>query len=301
MKEHIAILILGLALSGAATVTAAQERSAAAAETAAPASAPAPEPPAPEAVDEAESGAAVRIRVDTDDAKDVGAVGRALATGLAAILEEHVLTRDDLSEEDREEVREAIAELRGEIQREAREAGREIRAELRGEVQNELHGASREIAAAMKEKTRPRVIIDGDGDDGEDVPWWVGIVASLAIVFTLGLPIIIVALILYFAYRRRRLAHETINRYLASGKDVPPEVMQNLFKDAGTAASTPKSNLHKGTVNTGLGLGIIICFYAVGIEFLAAIGFIFLFVGLAQLLIWKLEQGKKGEGEQPQE
>jgi hypothetical protein len=95
-------------------------------------------------------------------------------------------------------------------------------------------------------------------------------------------------------YRRRRLAHDTINQYLASGKEIPPEVMQNLFKDAGSA-TTPKSNLHKGVVMTALGLGIIICFYAAGIEFFAAFGFIFLFIGLAQLLIWKIEQGKKGE------
>ena len=120
------------------------------------------------------------------------------------------------------------------------------------------------------------------------------IVAALAIVFSLGMPIIIVAIVLYFMYRRRRLAHDTINQYLASGKEIPPEIMQNLFKDA-AAATTPKTNLHKGTINTSIGLGMVIGFNAIDADFLAAIGFIFLLVGLAQLLIWKLEQGKNGD------
>lgn len=294
MNNPIHALVLTLALSGTGVPALAQDDAAPAAETAPAESAPAETAPADTAPAETrERGVSVVVDVDNDGEDDgAGAIGRALGTGLAAILEEHVLVRDDLSEEDREEVQEAIAELRGEIRQEARE----VASEVRTDVQNEVREASKEIAAAARDsvKSKPRVVIKGGPDSGDDFGLFTAVVASLAIVFTLGMPILIVALILYSGYRRRRLAHETINQFVSSGKEIPPEIMQNLFKDAG-AAQAPRTNLHKGSVNTGIGLGMVVGFSAIDIEFLAAIGFIFLLVGLAQLLIWKLEKGKKSE------
>lgn len=281
MNSRFQALTLALALFGAGTPVLAQDNTTPAAPEApaAPAAeAPAMEAPAAAATpdDEAEGRVRVSVDIDTDDEGDAGGVGRALGTGLAAILEEHVLARDDLTEEDREEVREAIAELRGEIRTETRKAAR---------------AASKEVRDAVKENRR--TVAAHSVDDGFGI--FQAVVAIVAIVFTLGMPVIIVSLIMYSSYRRRRLAHDTINQYVSSGKEIPPEIMQNLFKDAGTVAA-PRTNLHKGTVNTGIGLGMVVGFSAIDVEFLAAIGFIFLLVGLAQLLIWKLEQGKKSEG-----
>ena len=45
-----------------------------------------------------------------------------------------------------------------------------------------------------------------------------------------------------------------------SGKEIPPEVMQNLFKESGTATTTPRNSLQKGTLNTSIGLGMVIGF-----------------------------------------
>ena len=225
-----------------------------------------------------DKGDNAQIAIDTDE--DGGPVGLVIRKGVAGFLEEHVLTRDDLDASDRREVADAIAELRGE----KKEADKEIDSEV---------GTS----AAKKHHVfvnRPTAH-DSDHDDGFGALQ--AIVAIIAIIFTLGMPIIIVAAVLYFAYRRRRLAHDTINQFLSSGKEIPPEIMQNLFKEAGTAA-TPKNNLHRGTVNASIGLGMVIGFSIIDAEFLAAIGFIFLLVGLAQLLIWKLEQGKNGDKKQ---
>lgn len=295
MQTRIQALILALALLGAGAPVQAQDD--AATPVAAAPEAPAAEAPAAEAPDtEAAAAAApaedadkgkvsVDIDIDTDEDDGGDVVGRALGTGLAAILEEHVLTHDELSEEDREEVREAIAELRGEVQTETRKAAKEITKGLGNEI-------GKEIKDAVKEKRR--VVVHSSDDDG--FGFLQAIVAIVAIVFTLGMPIIIVSLIMYSSYRRRRLAHETITQYVSSGKEIPPEIMQNLFKDAG-ATQTPRTNLHKGSVNTGIGLGMVVGFSLIDVEFLAAIGFIFLLVGLAQLLIWKLEQGKKSGGD----
>lgn len=298
MTTRIHALILALALFGAGAIAHAQDSAdaeaapAPAAETTAAGSAAEPSGAAAAAEPEKDSNRAlVNIEIGTNDEdveENASKLGQALGTGLAAILEEHVLTRSDLSEADREEVREAITELRGEIQNETRAAAREVTAEVRTEVQNELREAG-------KTKGKPRVVVAAD--DGDDIPGWVGFVAFIAVLLTLGLPIIVVGLILYFGYRKRRLAHETINKFLASGKEIPPEIMNNLFHEAGTSVQAPRTSMHKGTINTGIGLGMIIAFSSIDADFLAAIGFIFLLVGLAQLLIWKLEQGKKTGGD----
>jgi cadmium resistance protein CadD (predicted permease) len=110
------------------------------------------------------------------------------------------------------------------------------------------------------------------------------LIGITAITLIFGSPLLIVAAVLYANYRKKRLVHDTINQYVSSGKDVPAEVMSSL-----QAEVTPKSSLRKGLVLTGAGLGIIACFVVMGETEAAALGLIPLFIGLAQLLIWKLE------------
>lgn len=298
MKHLIESLALCAALLVGNIVAHADETAGAAAT---PAATPAPAADTAPAADIADAAPAakdddkpmVHIEIDANDGEKQGTVEHVVSKGVAHFLETHVLTRDDLSDEDRKEVEEAIAELRGEVTKEATAAGHEIRDEVRREV----HEA---IKDSVKDHTRSLVRGAHDSPDDDGFGAFQAIVAITAIIFTLGMPILIVSLILFFGYRRRRLAHDTINKFLSSGKEIPPEVMQNLFKDAGTATTTPRNNLYKGTINTSLGLGMVIGFNAIDVEFLAAIGFIFLLVGLAQLLIWKLEQGKKSEGDSTQ-
>ncbi len=222
--------------------------------------------------DDTGDSALISIDTEVDADENDGPVGRAVRKGVAEMLEEHLLDRESLSDEDRAEVREAIAELRSET------------------------GESKDAGTTSKDQGRSIIIGAGDhSNDEDDFGAFEAAAAITAITFGLGMPIFIVAMILYFAYRRRRLAHDTINQYLSSGKEIPPEIMQNLFKDAAGKPATPRTNLHKGAINASLGLGMVIGFNAIDVEFLAAIGFIFLLVGLAQMLIWKLEYGKEGD------
>lgn len=114
-------------------------------------------------------------------------------------------------------------------------------------------------------------------------------VGALAVFFFFGTPIMIVAFVLYASYRKRRLIHETINSYVASGKEIPPEVFKSFHEE-----SSPKNNLQRGLLMMGIGMGIIICFLIIGVDEAAALGAIPLFIGLAQLLIWKLEKNGSG-------
>ena len=115
-------------------------------------------------------------------------------------------------------------------------------------------------------------------------------VAALAVTLIFGTPVFIVAGVLYASYRKRHLVYQTMNRMIGEGKEIPEEILRDLHREA-----TPKSNLHKGLVWTGIGLGILSCFTAMGAEKAAYLGLIPLFVGLARLLIWKLDKGVNGK------
>ncbi len=164
----------------------------------------------------------------------------------------------------------------------------ELTEEDKAEIKEELKEAMREIEETVEEMEEDhKVVTSSDDDDGifdDGISFIEALIPLTAIVFTFGMPIMIVAVVLYSSYRKKRLMHDTINQYVSSGKDIPPEVLKGLQKEA-----TPKNNLHRGLVMSGIGLGIFFCFTIIGSVEAGALGLIPLFIGLAQLLIWKLE------------
>jgi len=116
------------------------------------------------------------------------------------------------------------------------------------------------------------------------------IIAIIAISLIFGTPIFVVIAVLYAGYRKRRLVQETISQYLASGKDVPPEILESIHG----GSEKPKNYLQKGFVMVGVGVGIFLCFAIMGEIGVASLGIIPLFIGLAQILIWKLEKPDNG-------
>ena len=182
--------------------------------------------------------------------------------------------------------------------------GFEIRMDLGGELHeksrqdllNEIEdlvqrAASGDLAGADLEavKLRIRTLRERIAND-TPAPWESKsagglLIAGLAVVLIFGTPILLVAAVLYANYRKRRLMHNTIDQYVSSGRDIPPEVLQSLHQQV-----TPGNNLNRGLVMTGVGLGVIACFLVMGAREAAALGLIPLFIGLAQLLIWKLEK-----------
>ena len=179
---------------------------------------------------------------------------------------------------------------------------KEIEERIEGKIENFVEGLvgdsddemtpeeRKEFIEDMKELKKLGNEMHGDAD-ADAVPLGGILVGGLAILLIFGTPVMIVAGVLYASYRKRRLIHDTINSYVASGKEIPPEVLKSFHEEA----APRRSNLNKGLVMVGIGLGIIVCFMAIGVEQAAALGAIPLFIGLAQLLIWKLEN-KDGKG-----
>jgi uncharacterized protein DUF6249 len=162
----------------------------------------------------------------------------------------------------------------------------DISEDEKDEIKKEIKEAIQDIKGGKDNSNGHNISISSDGgsmfDDG--LTLLEALIPLTAIVVVFGTPIMIVGAVLYTSYRKKRLMHDTIDQYVSSGKDIPEEVLQGLQKQV-----TPKNNLHKGLVMVGIGLGIFLCFMIIGSTEAAALGLIPLFIGLAQLLIWKLE------------
>lgn len=146
--------------------------------------------------------------------------------------------------------------------------------EERAEISKELSDAK----SALKDLEEITISVDG-----EDTVMGM-IIGLVAVILIFGGPIIIVAIALHSSVKKRHMTHETINNYVQAGKDIPAEVLQGLQKQ-----EDPKSNLHKGLVMIAIGLGIIGFFIIIDSYKAVGLGLIPLFIGLAQLLVWKLE------------
>lgn len=118
--------------------------------------------------------------------------------------------------------------------------------------------------------------------DSDDTNFVEAFVALSAVILIFGSPLIIVALVLRSSAKKRQLMHETISKYIDSGQEVPEGVLQSM-------ETSPKSQLHSGMVTLAWGLGIGAAFLIAGWSTGAAFGLIFLFIGAAKLLIWKLD------------
>lgn len=113
----------------------------------------------------------------------------------------------------------------------------------------------------------------------------------------LGLCIPIVAIVMGVLSRMRRaeLMHETVRQLVAQGREIPPQLLDgSLLADRPAGGNSSWQNksgqLIFGATNVAAGLGVMVMFYAMRPgEWLWAIGCIPLFVGIALLVVWKME------------
>jgi len=119
----------------------------------------------------------------------------------------------------------------------------------------------------------------------DGIPTSVLAVAIPAVVLSLGMPIIIVLLVLWFSHKKRRQKMDVINAYLQAEREVPDQVL-NAF-DVGS-----KSSLRRGIMLVGVGLGFLAALHGFDEPEVASLGLIPLFIGLARLLYWFLEDRK---------
>lgn len=116
------------------------------------------------------------------------------------------------------------------------------------------------------------------------------LVAITGMMVGFGLPLLLVAIVLFYKHRRQRMNHETIVRLAEKGMPVPPE----LF---GRPAST-NAGLRGGLVLIGLGVGLSLFFLQVGAG-AWSIGLIPGLMGVALLVAWAIESKTRDKAGPP--
>ncbi len=110
------------------------------------------------------------------------------------------------------------------------------------------------------------------------------VIPIVAIIFGTAMPIVFAALVLWYQLRKTQRIHDLALRLAERGQPVPAE----LF----TGSRGPYSDLRRGLVLIGLGIGLSICLAQIEVPW--AFGLIPLFMGIGYLLVWKLESGTAG-------
>ena len=104
-------------------------------------------------------------------------------------------------------------------------------------------------------------------------------IAALGIIMVFGLPIFIVALVLYFGYKNKQAKYKLASEALAAGKEIP----QELFR--GNVKKDNDDTLRKGIKNVFLGIGLgVFLWVLTSEEGIAAIGFLIFCIGLGQVV-----------------
>lgn len=185
-------------------------------------------------------------------------------------------TADELrAEQDVKAARQAQAAA----QREAEAAADRLEAaerNLRKKVGDQVdHGI--QITVGGKHVKIPHTDL-GDGDGDSDGPG-VYIVMIVSIVFLT--PVLIVASILYYNFRKNRLLHQTVQSLVEQGKPIPPELLANGARGLRSKPSDKRT----GIILVAVGIGLSLFSHGAG-----AIPF---FIGLGFLAVWWLDDRHK--------
>lgn len=162
----------------------------------------------------------------------------------------------DMTEEDKQELERAIAEIES------------LSREKEQKLQDAPSSAKRQI-----------IVHDSDWSDSIDV------VGLVAVILLFGSPLLIVAIITYNRRRKREMVHATIDKMIEMGQDVPVEMLEALDKGDGA-----KPTMHKAVVNIAIGLAVGIALFSLAGADVATLALIPLFIGLAQLLVTRLDE-----------
>jgi len=109
------------------------------------------------------------------------------------------------------------------------------------------------------------------------------------------IPIVAIVMGVMAKMRRTELMHETVRQLVAQGREIPPQLLDGSLLSNRSASrnagwQNKSGQLIFGATNVGVGLGVMVMFYAMSPgDWLWAIGCIPLFVGIALLVVWKME------------
>lgn len=114
------------------------------------------------------------------------------------------------------------------------------------------------------------------------------VVAMTAMLVSFGLPLVVIAIVLYYKHLRNRMRQETILKLAEKGLPVPPELLRN---------PSPRPSPKGGLVLLALGIALSVFFREMGQPW--SIGLIPGLMGVALLAGWAIESRRSGTQEPP--
>jgi hypothetical protein len=105
-------------------------------------------------------------------------------------------------------------------------------------------------------------------------------IAIVALLASFALPLLLVAIVLYYKHRRNRMIHETVAALAAKGLPVPPQLLDPPRRSG-------SASLRAGLVLVALGVAVAFFFVDHGMGW--SIGLIPGLMGAALLVAWKIE------------
>jgi len=132
---------------------------------------------------------------------------------------------------------------------------------------------------------------------GHGYAWEATVKGLVAIFASFGLPVALVAIVFYFNHRRNKFAHDTLRAMIEKGIPITPELVAEIkSKRSSSAGSNPtRSRLLPGLVCAGVGTALLIA----GSGGDRRGGWIVLFIGLAFLTVWFVEQKNQNNSQPP--
>jgi len=117
-----------------------------------------------------------------------------------------------------------------------------------------------------------------------------GLAALLVPIIAMMIPIVAIVTGCIAKVHREQLLHETVRQLSIQGKTLPPELLDQATQRRTMLEWTPKRQLRAALVNLGAGIGVSSCLWIMAPhDWLWSLGLIPLSIGVALLILWKIE------------
>ena len=106
-----------------------------------------------------------------------------------------------------------------------------------------------------------------------------------------GMPVFIVLIVYYFDKRNKEQFHTTLQKLIESGQELSPELLQSIpgYKEE----NGERNDIRRGTITSGLGIGIALFGLIISVTELVGIGALVLSIGLGILAYGIYNKNKK--------
>lgn len=181
-----------------------------------------------------------------------------------------------------------IAEIVEDLEQEGVAVDEAIRIEIDSDDNITLLKDGETAGSSGKKDSVKAKLIKSGSDRDRGMGFMEAMTAITAIVLIFGTPLLIVIAVMYGRHKRRALVHQSVNKLIDSGQEIPPEIFDE-------ATGGQKDSRKKGIMMVSVGVAIAVVFTAIWDIEAGSIGLIPLMIGLAHIAIWKTDPSNKQE------